>query len=349
MICSITVSQKKEWTSFVQRSLHYDFYHTWYYHSLIKEDEPILFVLSDGDDFIAFPLLKRKIPNSDLYDLTCAYGYTGPISNRLLEDLPTQMIDSFKSQFLNYLEKDKIVSVFSRLHPFFNQLSLMQKFEGVCDNGKVVILDLQVSLEEQRSKYQKRVLEKIRQLRRNGFHVKEAHSEQDINVFANIYTENMKRIGANEFYMFSSEYFENLLSSTEFNSKLLMVYHHDEPVCGSVIICTQKIIQAHLLGTRTDYFKESPAKLLTDEISIMGREMGMHYFNLGGGFGFKEDSLFLWKSAFSGQFLDFKSWRYIADFEKYHALISEANLDPDLDVDYFPLYRYQAPQVNICS
>ncbi|WP_069660279.1 GNAT family N-acetyltransferase [Arcticibacter eurypsychrophilus] len=349
MISLITVFQKKDWTNYVQQSLQYDFYHTWYYHSLIKDDEPLLFVLHEGDDFVAFPLLKRTIPNSDLYDLTCVYGYTGPISNRRFDDLPTQMMDDFKSGFLNYLKEAKIVSVFSRLHPFFNQIPLMEKFEGVCDNGKVVILDLQMPLEEQRSKYQKRALEKIRQLRRNGFEVKEAHSQHDINAFVKIYTENMKRIGATDFYLFNEEYFEDLLSSKEFNSKLLMVYHNGEPVCGSVIICTQNIIQAHLLGTRTDHFRDSPAKLLTDEISIIGRQLGMHYFNLGGGVGFKEDSLFLWKSAFSSKSLDFKSWRYIADLENYNTLVNEAQLDPELNVDYFPLYRYHNPQVKLCS
>jgi len=150
----------------------------------------------------------------------------------------------------------------------------------------------------------------------------------------------MKRIGASDFYLFNPEYFERLLQSNEFDSKLLTVYDNGQAVCGAIIVCTQQVIQAHLLGTRTEYLQFSPAKLLTDEICILGREMGMEFFNLGGGLGFKEDSLFTWKAGFSDLFLKFNSLRYIADPEKYNRLTEERGLDLDSDVDFFPLYRY---------
>ena len=85
----ITINDKKEWCLYVKRALNYDFYHTWYYHSLDTSGFPILFVYHEDENFIAFPLLKRSIPESDLFDFTSVYGYTGPISNinfELLED-----------------------------------------------------------------------------------------------------------------------------------------------------------------------------------------------------------------------------------------------------------------------
>jgi lipid II:glycine glycyltransferase (peptidoglycan interpeptide bridge formation enzyme) len=202
------------------------------------------------------------------------------------------------------------------------------------------VIDLRLSPELQRAKYQTRVLEKIKAMRRKGYYVKEGKSPEEVAEFASIYTENMKRIGATDFYLFNPEYFERLLQSDEFNSKLLTVYDAGKPVCGAIIVCTQKIIQAHLLGTRTDYLQYSPAKLLTDEICVLGREMGMEFFNLGGGLGFKEDSLFSWKAGFSDLFLKFNSWRYIADPEEYIRLTVERGLDIDSNVDFFPLYRY---------
>ena len=117
----ITIQQKETWAEYVQKSTEHDFYHTWYYHSLDKSGEPLLFVYQEGENFIALPLLKRKIDNSVLSDLTSVYGYTGPISNQKFEELDDQLMENFKAAFLKFLKTGKNISVFSRLHPFINQ------------------------------------------------------------------------------------------------------------------------------------------------------------------------------------------------------------------------------------
>jgi hypothetical protein len=340
MIQVLTTENQIEWQTYVQQAANFDFYHTWYYHSLDKTGEPILVLYTEGDLYIAFPFIKRDIPESAYCDLSCVYGYTGPISNSELNQLGLSTLDNFHREFVDFLRDYKAISIFSRLHCFFDQLPLVDKFDGIYENGKAVVIDLRLSPEVQRAKYQTRVLEKIKAMRRKGYYVKEGKTTEEIAEFASIYTENMKRIGATDFYLFNPEYFERLLQSNEFNSKLLTVYDAGKPVCGAIIVCTQKIIQAHLLGTRTDYLQYSPAKLLTDEICVLGREMGMEFFNLGGGLGFKEDSLFSWKAGFSDLFLKFNSWRYIADPEEYIRLTVERGLDIDSNVDFFPLYRY---------
>jgi lipid II:glycine glycyltransferase (peptidoglycan interpeptide bridge formation enzyme) len=341
MLKIITIHQELEWREYIQKSANFDFYHTWYYHSLDDSGDPLLVVYSEGDDFIAFPLIRRPIPESEYNDLTCVYGYTGPVSNKEFNDLDDNLMENFKTAFLDYLHQNKNISVFSRLHSFFNQSPLMNKFGGVYENGKIVVIDLKVPLETQRSGYQKRLLEKIQQLRRKGFYVKQGGSPEDVREFASIYSENMERIGASDFYLFSEEYFTNMLASTEYNSKLMLVYQGTQAVCGAIVVYTKQIIQAHLLGTRTEYLSHSPAKLLTDEICLFGREMGLEYFNLGGGLGYKEDSLFEWKAAFSHLFINFTSWRYIADKKTYTLLLDKTGLAPDAKIDFFPLYRYK--------
>ncbi|TKB97612.1 GNAT family N-acetyltransferase [Pedobacter cryophilus] len=342
MIQIITIHQKNEWKQFVEKSNQYDFYHTWYYHNMDKTGDPILFVYTKDTNFIAFPLIKRNIPNSNLFDLTSVYGYSGPISNLPFENIPTQMKENFKTEFSVFLKKYGSVSVFSRFNPLLNQLSLMDKFDGIYDNGLVVVIDLQVSIEEQRSNYNRKLWRHIKKLKNEGYYMKEVNTLKGIKDFTHIYIANMKRLGASEFYMFTEDYFQNLLNAEEFKAKLFMLYYEDEPVAGELIICTQKIMQSHLLAASDKYYRNSPAKLLTDEITILGRELGMHYFNLGGGLGFKEDSLFAFKSTYSKLFMDFKSWRYIADQYTYNLLLQESNIDPNSNVDFFPLYRYKS-------
>ncbi|WP_164108746.1 MULTISPECIES: GNAT family N-acetyltransferase [Sphingobacterium] len=342
----ITLFQKTQWIKYVKRSVEYDFYHTWHYHTLDQSGDPFLFVYEEGDNYIALPLLKRKISDSPFSDLASVYGYTGPISNRKFEDLEESLMDNFKSSFLDFLDEEQNISVFSRLHPFFNQYLLIEKFGGVYKNGKTVAIDLTISIDQQRKKYRKSTYQYIKKAWSNGYSVKETKDLEDINVFFNIYTENMTRIKAEDYYFFNQQYFIDLINTDEFDCRLVLVYAGDKIICGSVITCTCGIIEAHLVATLTKYLYKSPAKFLTDEISILGRKLGMKYYHLGGGLGFKEDSLFNWKAGFSDLFLEYKSWRYVANEGIYNSLVNRIGINPNNNIDYFPLYRFGVVPVN---
>ncbi|MCX2574313.1 GNAT family N-acetyltransferase [Pedobacter sandarakinus] len=336
---TITISERADWTYYVENAFHYDFYHTWYYHSLERSGTPIMFIYQEDDDYIAFPLLKRAIPNTQFFDFTSVYGYTGPISNNDFKALEPEFMERFKACFLQFLQTAQTVSVFSRLHPFFNQECLMDRFSGVHANGKTVAIDLTKTIESQRAGYRKSVKERIRRLRKKNYEVVLSTDVQDAAIFCEIYSDNMKRIGASNCYLFDEDYFIKLLRSNEFDTKLFLVYKDGVAISGAVVVCTNEIMQVHLLATRTTHLFESPAKLLTDEITVIGRNLGFKYFNLGGGVNFKEDSLFGWKKGFSDLCFEFNSWRYVANTEVYHELIKQKSIEEYANIDFFPLYR----------
>jgi RimJ/RimL family protein N-acetyltransferase len=344
---TFTLAEEAKWRSLVKSALKYDFYHSWTYHSLDNSGgKAVMFVYEEGPDFVAIPLIKRDIPDSGCHDMSSVYGYSGPISNRELKTLTAGFIARFKQSFLDFLKEEQVVTVFSRLNPFFDQSGLMAGFGGLVDNGKVVVFDLGLSLEAQQSNYHGGVMRKIRKLKEKGYYVKEADTDEDIRNFVSIYTSNMLRVDASETYYFDEAYFKALLHTDEFDARLIFVYDKDNyPVCGAIIVLTNGIMQAHLLGTRAAWLADSPAKLLTEEITILGRKMGAKYYNLGGGLGFKEDSLFLWKTNFSSLTFDYQTWRFVADQEAYTALILQQEIEPQTEVDFFPLYRLQAHKV----
>lgn len=346
MINEINIHQEREWKRIVQQSFEFDSYHTWEYHKLTNDGIPILLVYHENDDFIAFPLLKRNIPNTDFYDMTSVYGYSGPISNKSFADISNNMKVNFKKELMQFFKNNQIVSVFSRLNPFLNQMPLMNSMQGVHNNGNGVVINLEQSLEEQRLKYESTLLKQIRKVKSMGFYIKESKHSKAIKEFYEIYIENMKRVGASDYYMFNENYFKDFLNSTDFHTKLVLVYHEGQAVCGGIILFTKNIIQSHLSATKTAYLKYSPAKFLTDEISQIGRQLGMKYLNLGGGLGFKKDSLFDFKSSFSDNYYDYKTWRYISDPENYLRLLLDANIDPENLVDFFPLYRCPKSLIN---
>ncbi|SMC95200.1 GNAT family N-acetyltransferase [Pedobacter nyackensis] len=333
----ITIQQKKEWMRYVAESLNHDFYHTWHYHSLVDNGDPFLFVYQEDNIFIALPLLKRRIENSDLFDLTSAYGYTGPISNLDFDSMSDPIIDNFRASFLSFMHEGQNVCVFSRLNPFINQKRLLERIGGIYENGQTVYIDLTEPIEVQRSKYEKRLARKIRALRTKNFKIKEADSPEDIRAFTVMYTENMLRNGASERYLYNEDYFSQLLRAPDSNCKLVMVYDNDQAICGNIVMFAGSIIRNHLSATATSHVHESPSKLIIDEISLLGRALGISYYHLGGGLGGRSDSLFQFKAAFSNLILEDRTWRFVADTASYEELVNTRAVNKS--AGFFPVYR----------
>ncbi|MCC8426359.1 GNAT family N-acetyltransferase [Mucilaginibacter sp. UR6-11] len=256
-----------------------------------------------------------------------------------MEAIDSKLIVNFKDAFLKFLSDGNYVSVFIRMNPFYNQYLLLNKIADVYENGKVVVMDLNGSIEDQRRKYNRTTLANVKSAINKGYYIKEENSAAAIKVFKEIYDENMKRIGAAGFYLFDEHYYLEMLNTTEYDARLFMAYKGDEVACSTIVVFKNEIIQSYLIGTRAEYLCDSPAKFLADGIGKIGRESGMRYFNLGGGLGFQKDSLFNWKSSFSDLFFDYRSWRYIANPTVYQHLLDQRGIDKDSKVDFFPLYR----------
>ena len=331
--------QKEEWTKYVSKAHKYDFYHTWDYQEVAKVGDPVLFVYEDGENFITLPLLKREIPNTEYVDFHSVYGYTGPISNLPFVLHSDAFIEDFQNALLQFLKDEKAISVFVKFHPFFDQERVLEGLGGIYENGNVVAIDLIQSLEDQRKRYNTNTRKNIQKSRELGFTLRLMEGQEDIKAFTKLYNDSMDRIGASDFYKFNEDYFTALLNSNQCNAKLLFVMFDNKIVCGSVVTFTHGIIQAHLLATDYDYIKYSPAKFMADEICLLGREHGMEYFHLGGGQGYKDNSLFEWKLSFSDLVLSFNSWRFVVDQDIYKQLVEKSGHDINDTIDFFPLYR----------
>lgn len=336
---NFTIRNKKEWDAYMDKSLIHEVFHTWNYHSLNQEGEPLLFVYEEEGFFIALPVIKRKIENSLFFDMTSAYGYCGPISNIDLSSLSVLTIASYKTSFVNFMKEENAVCIFSRLHPFLNQYNILESIGGLHENGTTLYMDLSLSVEDQRSKYDKRLFRQIRKLREKGYIIKELNSQEGIKNFTEMYYKNMDRVNASRNYYFDEQYFANLLNAEHFENKLLLIYDGPELICGALLLLSNSIIRNHLSATSPEYLKESPSKLLTDEISMIGRRLGKKIFHLGGGVGGKEDSLFTFKRYFSDLQVKDHIWCYINDNTAYNDLVLKAGVDVNAGANYFPLYR----------
>ena len=324
-----------KWDVLVKSSFIYDFHHTSFYHKIDNIYTSIMFVVTDNEDFIVFPLVLRPIEGTPYFDLTSIYGYGGPITNRKDFTFSSDLIYFFRENFINYCKENNIISAFSRLHPLMDQEVFFSGMGEVSSLNKTVAIDLRLSPEEQKRQYRKSNKSELNQLRRKGFYVEEAKNTEEIDRFIEIYYETMDRVEASPYYYFSKEYFHSFLNNDFFGNKLLLAKFEDKIIAGAVFTTTDKIMQYHLAGTTEEFIKVTPMKLILDEARLIGNDLSLEFLHLGGGVGGSdEDSLFKFKSGFSDLYCQFSVWKYIADESVYTQLSKDKKQSA-----FFPLYR----------
>lgn len=338
---SITELEDNHWQELISQCKQYDFYHTSCYHTLEKEGKPLLFASQLNGDFIALPLILRKVEGTDFWDLTSSYGYCGPVSNKSFWEMPLELLMFFREELIQWFKEKNIISVFSRLHPIITGDILFEDFGFIRDVNQTVAIDLKLTPNEQRRQYRKSNKSEINQLRgKKGYIVKEAESREEILEFISIYYENMDRVKAPENYYFDEAYFFHFLDNPCFSSKLLLALKDEKITAGAIFTITKQIMQYHLAGTKEAYIGDTPMKLILDEARLKGNELGLKYLHLGGGVGGSdEDSLFRFKAGFSKERFVYRTWQYVVDQQKYEEVCKSKIEDKYFHSTYFPLYR----------
>jgi hypothetical protein len=332
------IEKKEEWDHLIDSFEHSDFYHTFEYHLLSKNEleVPILIKYTEHDKVIALPLLMRKIDNTSYNDFTSVYGYAGPLSKNI--DANFNNIN-FKNHLQNLFIEKKIISVFSRLNPFIPYQDVVLKNIGHNSySGQIVTINLKEDLENQKMAYNRRLKTYINKAR-ESYTVKKAEDIDEIMQFIKLYYANMTRVNAKQNYFFDENYFFDLANATKFKTEILLAFHNNnkKAIAGAMFIKKNKIVQYHLSGVHEDYLHLNPVKLLIDEMRIISSQENFEHLNLGGGIGSMEDSLFRFKSGFSKNYNNFHLWKFIADPSIYDSLID--HIKTDKASSYFPLYR----------
>ncbi|WP_299116293.1 GNAT family N-acetyltransferase [uncultured Winogradskyella sp.] len=344
------IKDKEEWRKQIALVPNSDFYYSYDYHYLSKNDDeqPVLLKYKDGQTSILIPLLIRNIENTNYKDATSVYGYAGPLVQQIDK---TINVEKFQKALNTFLNQNSIVSVFSRLHPYIeHQEMILNGLGNVNALGNVVNIDLTDTIENQRAKFNRRLKTYLNKSRRSCT-VIEGNLDEHLDDFIRLYHENMKRVDADDSYFFSEDYYRKILLSSEYESELsLCVFNETKEVIGaSMFMKKGNIVQYHLSGLSEDHFELNPIKLIIDEMRIKSTHEGYKYFNLGGGLGSREDSLFKFKSGFSKDFREFKTWKYIVNEEAYKTITNNMlgeNIEIN-EIDFFPAYRLKKRVVKI--
>jgi lipid II:glycine glycyltransferase (peptidoglycan interpeptide bridge formation enzyme) len=305
--------------------------------------QPAAFFYEDGDGIFLLPFVAREIPGTDRSDAVSPYGYPGPVSDRSDRAFWCRAVTSL----VETLASEQLVSLFVRLDPLQpTSCTPLSEVGTLVTHGATICVDLRLRREEWWSQLRKEHREAINKNIRLG-RTSITDDWQYLDDFVQIYRETMTRTNATEDYFFDREYFERLRNAVPDSAHLQMIFSADgEPIAGSVLLAGGSILQAHLAGSRPTQRREKSTPFLVHEAVQWGREHGCSTFQLGGGVGGREDSLFEFKKGFSPHRHDFQTFRAVLDAPVYRKLAVDLNpqADPEDLSAYFPLYRARPTQ-----
>lgn len=332
------IENKYDWDKLINKVGQFDLYHTYDYHQIAKakKETPLLIQYFDGTNTILLPLLVRNIPNTKYFDTTSVYGYAGPLSHNQPNDFDGK---HFNENLQDLLASKKIVSAFSRLHPFLEyQKEILQHCGRVKMVGEVVHLDLIQTNDQLLKGYNKRLRTQINKINRECS-VHEVESQEDIETFKNIYLENMVRLKADDRYYFESTYFQSLKKSKNIDARYYLIHDKasNKVICGGILFIQDDFAQYHLSATKEEYSNMSPSKLLIDHMWKISKSKGCKIFNLGGGLGGSSDGLLRFKKLFSKDTKPFYVWNQIIMMDIYQELAEKRPAGKSKD--FFPAYR----------
>ena len=295
------------------------YFSQWYY--MMEKDaghgEPVMFIYTDNTNHHAlYPFLKRKIDNTDFFDIESAYGYGGP----LVDTDDEIFIQKFENEFLFYCQTTNIIAEFVRFHPLISNEHIFKQNIDVIHNRETVWLDLNLSEQEiwmnEISGSNRNI---IRKCEKNGLKVFESH---DYEMFRSIYNETMDKVDAENYYYFNDEYYYMLNRNP--NCILLLVEYKERVIAGAVFIKYGEYFHYHLSGSRKDALKYAPNNILLWEAIKYGKKLGCAKMHFGGGLTDSEkDSLFQFKQRFSSEKANYYIGKRIHNMDVYQQLISD--------------------------
>lgn len=331
------VSDKPVWDDALAALGEYDFTHTFDFHRISMangEGEPLAFVArgASGRALAIWPVLKRSIPGTDLFDFSSVYGYAGPIVHAAAESISTVRA------VLDAMRHDGGVSLFSRMHPLFmDRLDEESRGDRL---GEVVVVDVGSS-EDVLHNYRGGHRREIVNAHAKGVTVSVESGPAAVADFHNIYNQAMTGLEARQYYFFDCDYLSSMEAASDFETFILFANLDGLRIAASMFVVTGSLMQYYLSGTVAEFRKLAPSKVILAEAHRLAVRKKLKHFVLGGGVGSGQDALLSFKKGFSQLSFPFHVTRRILDRDKYSALCAERSITP-ADVQFFPAYRFTA-------
>ncbi len=311
-----------------------------------------LFCLNQGRNRAVHIFLRRPVHllpfyegKEEAFDIITP-EYSGPIIECPAKD-KENFIPFFLKTFNDFCRENKIVCEFGRVNPYYNGDKDTLEMFSARMNRRIVYVDLLQTEDIIRKGFSKGNRSSIKKAQRQGVEIKkDVVSQESIKKFYELYASTMSRNQASRFYFFSLEFFLDLFSSLKDNISLFSAFYKSDKIASSVFLHLGNYIHYYFSGSDQHHLSLCPNNLLLYEAILWAKKEGYKVFSLGGGYhNSGADSLYSFKSSFSGACCDFYTYSTIHDSRLYQQLCMQFRAYSNISgVDnqpngYFPEYR----------
>jgi hypothetical protein len=286
-----------------------------------------------------FPLLLRRLPfGEDGFDAATPYGYGGlmPLADYRA---PTGPVSDLR-QLRDWCVANDVVSALLRLHPLLGPFGHLPEiaYVEVREHGPTTAIDL-ASLEEEGRRGMSKGRKADLNVARRELEVSWESGGGALERFRHVYDGTMQRVGAGGFYLFAPEYYRALSDGLGYGLGVALALHRDEVVGGALFLADRLFAHYHLSGTTETGRALKAGTLLVHAGAEWARERGCRLLHLGGGTS-GADSLFAFKRSFGGETYTYSFATFVADRERYEALVARRSEDDEPPRPaFFPAYR----------
>lgn len=302
----------------------------------------------DGDRMVLLPLVLREVPlaarqgdGGGWMDASSPYGYPGLWVTPGRGDVGS-LLRMFCEELSQRLAELRVVSVFVRLDPFSNAPESLDR-GTVVRHGETVWINLERSHAELDAELRSGTKRDVARGVRDGLRVECDEEGRGLAEFTDLYHRTMRRVGAEEWYLFTAEYLHNLWSEGRGRVRLFVTRDGKRLASAGLFSECCRTVQ-YLLSARGEARGDLHAtKVMLVHVRDWARGRGNARMHLGGGVGGGGDGLLQFKRGFSQQRTEFWSWRWIVNEREYEKRVATWERQTGCIADdargFFPAYR----------
>lgn len=300
------------------------------------------FAVSEGE--VYYQYLKRPIPylvdGKQYYDAMTPYGYGGPLVVRVEKGQEEDLVQKFREALDEKFSKEGIICEFVRFHPMEKNAEFFQVIYHLRNKRTAVYTDLSAD-DPITTEFHSETIKCIRKAKRKGVitKIQQEPDWKDMELFVNCYYENMRAIGASEYYFFSIEYFRKMWETLKERLILVLAYCEEKLVGADLGFADLPVYTCHLTSATNEGRKLNVARVIVGDQALWAKANGYGYLFQGCGVtASEEDSLLKFKKFFTkGCLYTFWQGDRISNLEIYRK-VCEISGKYD-DTTYFPAYR----------
>jgi hypothetical protein len=357
----LTLKERREWSRLLaslpleQR----DIYYTPEYYELFEQNgdgQATCFVFENDKCALAiYPFLINSVNDlgfdleDEHFDIQGAYGYNGVVASEYTCSFRRDFIKSFDQ----YCIEKNIIAEFVRFNPmignhfFGNDPYSRFHYEAThaaLDTGatprpsrqrnrRTVVLDLKQPYE---LIWKTHYSSTNRNMIRKGASTLTytiSQAKQEIDQFFVMYIDTMSRIGADSFYFFSKEFFDNLLTILSDECFVFTAFdaNSQKPIGGLLLLVYEGKAHYFLAARSNSCSNNSMNNYLLDQAVKFAIDLNCTFMHLGGGSSAAPNNpLFKFKKNFSRDLYDVFISQRVINHDIYHSvcdLWERANLD----------------------